>query len=84
MADDAPVKASAGRVAGRALLGFLIGAPVAGFCAAVVALTAGEIAGVSQREGAFAMGVIFTLAPLAALAGGLALAIVLARRASRG
>lgn len=68
------------RQALRAVLGFLLGAVALGLGVGIAALTLGEIAGVSQAEGAFAMGVAFTLVPLAALAGGVAGAIWFARR----
>ena len=66
--------------AGKALLGFLLGAVLAGFGGGVIALTLGEVLGVSQREGAFAMGVVFTIVPLCALVGGTALGLWMGRR----
>jgi hypothetical protein len=68
----------------RALVGFLVGGAVSGVLAAVLAFAIGEAVGVSQREGAFAMGVVFGLAPLAALVGGVAAAAWAARVRPRG
>jgi small-conductance mechanosensitive channel len=59
----------------RALVGFLLGGIAAGVLATLAAFAIGEAVGVSQREGAFAMGVVFGLAPLAALVGGVAAAV---------
>ncbi len=53
----------------RLLLGLMVGFVAGWIATAAVALTIGELAGVSQREGAFAMGAIFTMGPLGGLAG---------------
>lgn len=65
------------------LLGLFVGSLVSGLAAGVLAFLLGAALGVSQREGAFAMGVIFTLVPLAGMLGGLVLAIRMGRRAWR-
>ena len=67
----------------HALIGLLVGALVAGLLAGIIASTLGEVLGVSQHEGAFAMGVAFTVMPLAALIGGNLWAIRTGRRAWR-
>jgi hypothetical protein len=41
----------------------------------LIAFTIGGLLGVSQREGAFAMGVVFGIGPLAGVLGGMAIAI---------
>lgn len=53
----------------RILSGVVAGGLACGIGTIVAALTLGELLGVSQAEGAFAMGVVFTLGPLAALGG---------------
>lgn len=53
----------------RILLGIVLGALVLGVGGAAAILTIGEMAGVSQLEGAFAMGVIFQIGPLLLIAG---------------
>lgn len=53
----------------RLLLGLVLGFVGGWIGTAVMALTIGEVLGVSQREGAFAMGAIFTMGPLGGLAG---------------
>lgn len=70
-----------GRAAVRGLIGFLLGALGGGFAGGAIALTLGELLGVSQREGAFAMGVAFGVMPLSALLGGACLAFWMGRRA---
>jgi len=67
----------------RGLIGLLVGGMVAGLLAGIIAITLGEVLGVSQREGAFAMGVALTIVPLAALIGGIVWAIRTGRRAWR-
>ena len=70
-----------GRAAVRGLLGFLLGALGGAFAGGTIALTLGELFGVSQREGAFAMGVLFGVVPLSALLGGAMLAFWMGRKA---
>lgn len=65
------------------LLGLLVGALLGGLSGGLLALTIGEILGVSQMEGAFAMGVVFGVMPVAGLLGGLALAFWMGRKAWR-
>ena len=72
-----------GRAAVRGLIGFLLGALGGGFAGGAIALTLGELLGVSQMEGAFAMGVAFGVMPLSALLGGACLAFWMGRRAWR-
>jgi hypothetical protein len=72
-----------GRIVVRSIMGFMIGALVAGPAIGAIIAMIGGMAGVSQREGAFAMGVVFTIVPLAGLVAGVALAIVMGRRAAR-
>ncbi len=72
-----------GHVALRSLLGFFVGALASGLIVGALALTIGELAGVSQREGAFAVGVVFMIVPLAGLIGGAVLAVIMGRRAAR-
>ncbi|NKC30365.1 hypothetical protein [Falsiroseomonas selenitidurans] len=72
-----------GHALARGLGGFLGAAVLGGLGIGVLALVIGDLAGVSQREGAFAMGVAFTLVPLGGLACGLVGAVWLARRAWR-
>jgi hypothetical protein len=67
----------------RVVLGVLLGAVLCGVGAVVLALTIGEMTGVSQFEGAFAMGVVFTLGPLAALGGAVLGGLLGARSARR-
>lgn len=61
------------------VLGFIITAPLA----AIIGFTLGEAMGVSQREGAFAMGMIFAVAPAMGILGGVLGAILAVRRARR-
>jgi len=65
----------------RGLLGFFLGAMLAGILAGVAAFVLGGLLGVSQAEGAFAMGVVFGVVPLAAVCGGAVLGWIMARRA---
>jgi hypothetical protein len=67
----------------RALLGLLLGAILGGLAIGAAALVIGEVLGVSQREGAFAMGVAFFIVPLSGLLCGVATAIWMGRRAAR-
>ncbi len=55
--------------------GFALGALLGTVASVVVALALGALFQVSQREGAFAMGVLFTIAPLGGLMGGVILAL---------
>lgn len=66
-----------------ALLGFFLGSLGSGMAAGIIAFVIAAMAGIPQREGSFAMGVVFGLVPLAALAGGLLLAAWTGRRAWR-
>lgn len=67
---------------GRMVLGFVAGAIVVGLGSGIAVFTIGDLMGVSQAEGAFAMGVAFTLVPLAGLVGGVIGAIWLGRKRS--
>lgn len=72
-----------GRALAQGLLAFAVGGVVSAFVAAFVALALGELFNVSQMEGAFAMGVVFTIMPVGAFVGGLACALWAGRRAWR-
>jgi LytS/YehU family sensor histidine kinase len=72
-----------GKIAVHSITGFLIGALVTGPLVGALVGIIGGIMGVSQREGAFAMGIAFTIVPLAGLLGGIALAIFMGRRAAK-
>lgn len=72
-----------GRVIGRASLAFLAAAVLAYVVALFGGVLLGELLGVSQREGAFAMGLAFTIAPAIAVASGAAAAVWAGRRAAR-
>jgi hypothetical protein len=67
----------------RILSGIVLGALTVGIGGIAAALTYGELAGVSQFEGAFAMSVIFGLGPLAAFAGAIIGGVLGARSARR-
>ncbi|MDO9526326.1 MAG: hypothetical protein Q7J57_12465 [Gemmobacter sp.] len=58
--------AKALRGAGGFALGFLLGVVVA----LILAVAAAAVFSISQREGAYAMGVVFVIAPLGGLIGG--------------
>ncbi len=73
----------AGHALLRSLIGFCLGAAFCAIAGMLIAFTLGGFLGVSQREGAFAMGVIFGIGPMAGLLGGLAMAIWWGRRAWR-
>lgn len=73
-----------GRTVARGILGFLMGAVGGALTGVVVAGVLGWLLEVSQREGAFAMGVVFVIAPLSGLAGGVLLGGWMARKAWRG
>jgi hypothetical protein len=73
-----------GHAAMRGLGGLLGGAVIGALLGLLVAGLMGAALGASQSEGAFAMGVVFGIMPLAGLAGGIALAAWSARRAWRG
>lgn len=75
------VDGRAGHALLRAILGFFLGAILCAVASVAIALTLGGMLGVSQREGGFAMGVIFGIGPLAGLLGGLGMAIWWGRRA---
>lgn len=66
-----------------ALLAFVLGAAVSAVVAAFLAAALGEWFQVSQMEGAFAMGIVFTIMPIGGFLGGLACAIWAGRRAWR-
>ncbi|WP_207540557.1 hypothetical protein [Sabulicella rubraurantiaca] len=75
--------------AGRALVaglgGFVLGAVAGAMAGLFLGGVLGALLGADQREGSFAMGLVFGLAPVAALLGGVAGAAAMARRAwSRG
>lgn len=57
----------------------LLGGPAIG----ALALVAGSVLGVSQREGAFAMGVVFVIAPIGAILVGLGVGVWRGLRAWR-
>jgi hypothetical protein len=67
----------------RTVLGFFLGAAFCAIAGILIAFTLGELMGVSQMEGAFAMGVVFTIGPMAGLLGGIAVAIWWGSRAWR-
>jgi hypothetical protein len=70
------VQRGVGGFLGGALLGALLGLLIAGGLGAAL--------DVPQREGAFAMGVVFAVMPFGGLLGGIGLAAWMARRAWRG
>lgn len=72
-----------GRALWRGLLGLLLGAFCGAIAGLVGAVAIGAALDVSQREGAFAMGVAFVIMPAAALLGGLLMAAWMGRRAWR-
>lgn len=72
-----------GRMVARGILGFLCGALLGAFAGVFVAGILGWLLDVSQMEGAFAMGVVFVIAPLSGLAGGSLLGLWMARKAWR-
>ncbi|WP_198375021.1 hypothetical protein [Neoroseomonas rubea] len=59
----------------RAMLAFVLGAVVSAFVAAFVADALGSLFQVSRMEGAFAMGIVFTIMPAGGFLGGLLCAI---------
>ncbi|UPY36835.1 hypothetical protein [Sediminicoccus sp. KRV36] len=63
--------------------GFVVAGVVSAVASVFLASALGEIFGMSQMEGAFAMGVVFTIMPLAALVGGLLFGFYSGRRAWR-
>lgn len=64
---------------GGFVLGLVAGAVIVGAGAALAA----AVFGISQMEGAYAMGVVFVYMPIGALAGGIAGAAWAAKRARR-
>ena len=56
--------------------GFALGALLGTVASFAIALALGAVFQVSQREGAFAMGVMFTIAPLGGLLGGVILVLI--------
>lgn len=66
-----------------ALLAFVPGMVASALLAAVIAAMLGEWFQVSQMEGAFAMGIVFTIMPIGGFVGGVACAIWAGRRAWR-
>ncbi len=60
----------------RSIVGFLIGAILAGAAALGLGIIALSLGLVSNREGAAAMGIIFFITPVAALFGGIAGAVI--------
>ncbi|MGG5889138.1 hypothetical protein ACLF3G_18545 [Falsiroseomonas sp. HC035] len=73
-----------GHVAMHGAGGFLGGAVLGALLSLFVAIGLGAVLNVSQREGAFAMGVVFAIMPLGGLIGGLGLGAWMAGRAWRG
>jgi hypothetical protein len=67
----------------RILLGIVTGFVLGWVATAAAALTYGEFAGVSQREGAFAMGAIFVMGPAGGVLGAVAGAVLGVRRDRR-
>ncbi|MGE0007751.1 MAG: hypothetical protein AB7S92_19490 [Parvibaculaceae bacterium] len=55
----------------KVLAGFVIGAICGAALALALSLAAAEIFSISQREGAYAMGVVFFHMPFGALVGGI-------------
>ncbi len=72
-----------GRAAWAGFCGFLLGALLGGPAIGALALVAGSVLGVSQREGAFAMGVVFVIAPMGAILVGLGVGVWRGLRAWR-
>lgn len=72
-----------GRIAGRASVAFFTAAITAYVIALFGGLLLGDMLGVSQQEGAFAMGLAFTIAPVIAAVSGGAAAVFTVRRAVR-
>jgi hypothetical protein len=72
-----------GQALAWALLAFVPGAAVSAVVAAFVAAALGEWFQVSQMEGAFAMGIVFTIMPIGGFLGGVACALWAGRRAWR-
>ncbi len=81
--DALDAKRRPGRAILVALAAFLFGGILIGIAAGLAAFAIGALVGVSQAEGAFAMGVA-AMMPLAGVVGGLALAIWLGWRSWRG
>jgi hypothetical protein len=67
----------------RILLGIVAGLVIGWVATAAAVLTYGEVARVSQAEGAFAMGTIFLIGPAGGIAGALVGGLLGARSASR-
>ncbi len=68
----------------RGLLGFLLGTVLGAILGLLVVGSLGSVFGVSQREGGFAMGVVFGVMPLSGLIGGAAIAFWMGRKAWHG
>jgi len=60
-----------GHALARALLGFFLGGLGFAFLAGAVAVALAGMLGISQAEGAYAMGVVFAIMPFAGVLGGL-------------
>ncbi|NUB45313.1 hypothetical protein GEU84_013020 [Fertoebacter nigrum] len=63
----------------RMLVGFLLGLVVGGVTTMTLGILAGDVFDISQREGAYAMGVAFFYTPVGAVIGGI-IGAMLARR----
>lgn len=67
----------------RTLLGIVAGLVIGWVATAAAVLTYGELARVSQAEGAFAMGAVFLIGPAGGIVGALVGGLLGARSASR-
>lgn len=67
----------------RILLGIVLGFILGWVATSAAALTYGELAHVSQREGAFAMGAIFFMGPAGGFVGAIPGGLIGARRRRR-
>lgn len=65
----------------RLLVGMLAGLVAGGVAAAVIAIVAAVVLDISQREGAYAMGVVFVMMPMGAFVGAVAGAVIASRSA---
>ncbi len=72
-----------GHALAHAMIAFLPGAVVFALAAAFAADALGRVLRVSQMEGAFAMGIVFTIMPIGGFLGGVGCAAWAARRAWR-
>lgn len=83
IAPPAPRRGGAGRALLAGLAGFVMGGLGAGLAAGILGLVLMPTSGSGDEIAAYAMGLGFGLIPLAALAGGAVLAVLLVRRALR-